>query len=805
MTKRPTPRGNLPADLTAFVGRRHLLDTAGPLLTRSRLVTLLGAGGVGKTRAAVHLARIYPLAAPGGVWLVDLAAVDEPNMVPHAVADALGIHDQSQRPILESITEHVRERGDMLVILDNCEHLTPAAAELADALLRHAPAVRILATSRHLLGVQGERRVLVEPMSVPTRAELAGAVSLDAIAHHDAVRLFLDRATDAGTVVSDQDAEDIGRLVRRVEGVPLAIELAAARTATRTVGAVLAHLDDPLRTLAGTSTVSHPRHHASVDSTLTWSYDQCTPAAQRLWARLAVFTGGFDQAAAEAVCSDDLLPETEIADLIDSLVGQSLIAIRRTRTGQASEVRYRMLETVRAYGRARLSEHGEDTELYRRHRIYYRSLTSRLLREWYSPRELELMDWVRREMPNIRAALTNAVLAGDADTGLITTLNLSRSRVWFLVGSMPEARYWLRTLLAQCPGTPLLLLVMSTGAWIASSQGDKRSALSIIADCLRAGLNPDPGAEDITATMIAFAKGAYQMFCGNHFGRAATNFGRARDGLLRAGFLGDAHMARVCLTIAAAAGDDPQAAFRAAEECSSDADASGAPWAGSWAQWTYGLVELRHGDPEEALRRFRAGLRVGHGAVDNWGPAWSLASIGWALATLGEHESAAVLMGAADRHLQRIGIDTTRLAMLATLSQTAVDEARAALGSATYSNAYKRGATLDYHEAVAAALGDDSDVGSAAPTSTEPAPDVVCTAVSGAGNSAETAQLTAREWTVTRLLGADAGLTNKQLAGQLYVNVRTVEAHMNHIMRKLGVTSRAEVAVWAIGHRTQNQ
>jgi DNA-binding NarL/FixJ family response regulator len=346
-----------------------------------------------------------------------------------------------------------------------------------------------------------------------------------------------------------------------------------------------------------------------------------------------------------------------------------------------------------------------------------------------------------------------------------------------------------------------LLLVMSTGAWIASSQGDKRSALSIIADCLRAGRNPEHGAEDITTSMIAFAKAAYQMFCGNDFARAATNFRRARDGLLRAGFLGDAHMARVCLTITAAADTDPQAAFRAAEECSADANTSGAPWAASWAQWAHGLVELRHGDPKQALRRFRAGLRVGHGAGDNWGPAWSLASIGWALAALGEHEHAAVFMGAADRHLQRIGIDTTRLAMLATLSRTAVDLARAALGSAAYSGAYKRGARLDYRQAVAAALGDDGNsAGAAKPISSEPSRYVIGGEFSRTGNSAETAQLTPREWTVTRLLGADAGLTNKELAGQLYVNVRTVEAHMNHIMRKLGVTSRAEVAVWATTH-----
>jgi predicted ATPase/DNA-binding NarL/FixJ family response regulator len=795
------PRGNLPADLTAFVGRRGLLDAAGPILTRHRLVTLLGVGGVGKTRAAVHSGQTYPLATPGGVWLVDLAALDEPALVPHAVADVLGIHDHSERPILETITEHVRERGDLLLILDNCEHLTRAVAELADALLRLAPAVRILATSRQQLGVLGEHKVPVEPMSVPTRAELARCTGLDAIAHYDAVHLFLDRAADAGAVVSDQDAEAIGHLVRRVEGVPLAIELAAAHLTTMTVGEILTRLDDPLRMLAGTGGISHPQHHSSLDSTLTWSYQQCTPAEQQLWARLAVFIGRFDLAAAEAVCADDLLPETEILGLINGLARQSLITIRQSGAGQASHVRYRMLETVRAYGRQRLAEHGEQDEIQRRHRIYYRSLTGRLLREWYSPRELDWMSCIRREMPNIRAALSNAVLTEDTDTGLITAVNLSRSRVWFFVGSLPEARYWLRTLRDLRPDTPLLLLVMATGAWIASCQGDQRSALLIIAECLRAGRNPEPGTEDITATMIAFAKGAYQLFCGDDFARAAENFRRARDGLLRAEFPGDAHMAGVCLAIAAAADTDAAAAFQAAAECSADAEASGAQWAGSWAQWAHGLVELRHGDPRQALRRFRAGLHTGYGAGDNWGPAWTLATIGWAAAALGDHDRAAVLMGAADRHLQRIGIDTNRLSMLATLGQPATDEARAALGAAAYSAAYKRGVKLDYHEAVAAALGDD--VVSAQTTTTENVPGTVHVDSSSVGNSAETAQLTDREWEVTRLLGADAGITNKELAGQLYVNVRTVEAHMNHIMRKLGVSSRSQVVVWALTHGAQ--
>ena len=800
MTKRSTPRGNLPADMTAFVGRRGLLDAAGPILSRSRMVTLLGPGGVGKTRAAIQLSRSYPLPTPGGVWLVDVATVDDPALVPHAVADALGIHDQSQRPILDTVIEHVRERGHLLLILDNCEHLTPAVAQLADALLLRTLTVSILATSRQPLGVAGEYGLRVRSMSWPTRAELAACTNLDVIAHHDAVRLFLDRASEAGAPVSDQDAEVLGWLVRKLEGVPLAIELAAARTATMTIGDVLIRLSDPLRMLAKNGGISHPRHHRSLDTTLAWSYHLCSPAEQRLWARLSVFTGGFDLAAAEAVCADDLIGTDEIMTVIDGLARQSLLAVQNTGRVQTGHVRYRMLETVRAYGRNRLTEHAEDEELRRRHRVYYRQLTNNLLREWYSPRELDWMTCIRREIPNIRAALSNAVLARDIDTGLITAVNLSRSRVWFFVGSMPEARYWLRTLLEQDPDTGLRLLVLATGAWIASCQGDRYAALSIIGDCLRAGRNPEPGSEDIAETMIAFAKGAYQLFCGNDFTHAVANFGRARDGLLRAGFIGDAHMARLCMAIAAAADTGSAVAFAAARECTNDVEAAGAQWAASWAEWAHGLVELRHGTPEDARRHFRDGLRIGQAAGDNWGPAWTLATLGWTAAALGEHEQAAVLMGAADRHLQRIGIDTNSLTLLATLGEPAAEQARAALGAAGYSAARKRGARLDYNTAVATALADIAI----------PSADALCVSdtVNGAspeftGNSAETAQLTEREREVVSMLGADAGLTNKQLAGQLYVTVSTIEAHVNHIMRKLGVSSRAQIVVWAMTHSTQ--
>ncbi|HEX3780307.1 MAG TPA: LuxR C-terminal-related transcriptional regulator [Pseudonocardiaceae bacterium] len=796
MTRRSLSAGNLPADATVFVGRRRLLEAASSALDQSRLVTLAGSGGVGKTRAAIHLGRLHARANPGGVWLVDLATVDDPELVPHAVANALGIHDQSQRPALDTIVDHVRERDHLLLILDNCEHLSTPVAELADTLLRHAPTVRILATSRQPLGVPGEHILPVPPMSLPARVELRACTSLDAIAHHDAVHLFLDRAADAGIVVSDQDAATVDRLVRALEGIPLSIELAAARTITMSVADILDRLHDPLHVLTGTSRIAHPAHHHDVDATLGWSYQLCTPNEQLLWAKLSVFTGGFDLAAAEAVCADDRIPAAQILTVIDGLTRQSLIAVHRT--GTNTRIRYRMLETVRAYGLARLTAASQEADLRRRHRDYYRTLTDTAATDWHSTRELDWMNRIRQDMPNIRAALGSAVAAHDTNTGLITAVNLSRSRAWFFAGTQSEARYWLRTLLAQQPDTPLRLLVLTTGAWIAACQGDKCSALSIIADCLRTTLaNATTTTTDgLDAAMIAYAKGAYQLFCGSDFAGAEASFTRARDGLLHAGLFSDAHMARLCLATAAAAGSDPDAAFTAAEDCLTDAQTVGAQWATSWAQWALGLTHLRHGDPRRALALLRTGLRTQQATGDNWGPPWSLAALGWTAAALGDHAQAALLMGAAHRQYQRIGLDTTGMKLLARLGAASETATRDALGTQPYTAACQHGTELDYATAITTALAQHN------PTPQHPHRE------HPTGNNSDTAtqtMLTDREEEVAHLLGSDASMTNKDMANHLYISVRTVDTHINHIMHKLGVNTRAQIAVWASTHTSPSR
>lgn len=780
MSSRPATPGNLPADPTAFIGRRHLLDEVTPALASARLVTLVGVGGVGKTRAAVQLGRTRERTAPGGVWLIDLAAIDGPELVARAVAGALGVHDHSERPMLDTVVAHLRDREPLLLILDNCEHVAPAVADLVDALIRRTDVVRVLTTSRQRLGVAGERILHVHPMSVPTVREVSAARSLDALTHYDAVRLFLERAADACAELSDQDTHAVGQLVRSLEGVPLAIELAAARTATLSIPTILDRLDDPLRVLASADRVPHPHHHQSLAATLDWSYHLCSPAEQRLWARVAVFTSNTDLDAIEYVCADDQhLPAAEIMNVVEGLTRQSLLTPHRSSTG----VRYRMLETVRAYGMTRLIKHGEEAQLRARHRDYYRTLTEHAARDHQSPRELHWMTRLRQELPNIRTALTSAVASGDTDTGLAIVVNINRSRGWFFAGTLSEARYWSRTLLANRPDTPFRLPVLAGGAWIATCQGDKRSALSIIADCLRI-VRDQPVSTDISGASADFIKGAYQMVSRSNVASATANLARARDLFLRAGHADDAYMARLCLAIATAVGPDPDAAFVAAADCLADATASHATWSVSWAQWAYGLAHLRHGDPRHAATLFATALHAQRDTADHWGPPWSIAALGWHAAATSHHEKAAFLLGAAHRQRQLVGVDIDGITLLATLDAQAEATSRAALGQIAYTNTHARGAALNRHDAIAAALTNHTEPLPNNHTRTNHAPD----------------HLTRREHDIARLLSQDASMTNKEMANRLYISVRTVDSHIGHILRKLGLTSRSQIAVWATTH-----
>ena len=390
-------RGALPAELTSFVGRRRELKETRRLLASSRMLTLTGVGGVGKTRLALRMAAEVRRTFPGGVWFVELAAVHDPQLVPHTVANTLELRQVSADPAADLAA--YLEGQQLLVVLDNCEHLTDACAVLASKLLAAAPGLRILATSRHVLGVEGEQILSVPPLSTPDSEVPAGDAT-----HYESVTLFLERASAVapGFEITDGNRTAVVELCRTLDGIPLAIELAAVWLRILSPAQVLDRLEDRFRLLTSGRPAAPARQQA-LDATVGWSYDLCSPAEQLMWARLSVFAGGFDLDAAEYVCSNHAIDRDEVLGLVANLVNKSIIV--RHQATQHSTAWYHMLETIRQYGVERLTDAEQVRDLQVRHRDHYRTVAAQFAAEGFGPHQADWFMRLRRESGNIRASL----------------------------------------------------------------------------------------------------------------------------------------------------------------------------------------------------------------------------------------------------------------------------------------------------------------------------------------------------------------------------------------------------------------
>jgi predicted ATPase/DNA-binding SARP family transcriptional activator len=411
--------GNLPAEMTTFVGREQQLGQAQRLLETARLVTLTGVGGVGKTRLALWIGAQVSGMLRDGVWLADLAPLSDPDLLGRTVAEALGIRDHSTRPSVDILIKRLRNKH-LLLMLDNCEHMVSAVAALVVTLLRAAPGLRVLATSRQRLGVHGEHVLLVPPLTVPfdENAELP-------LTHYEAVRLLADRAvaSAADFQITEHNRVAVIQLCQRLDGIPLAIELAAVRLSTLSQEEVLERLDDRFRLLTSTHAQVTPPYHQTLRAVVDWSHDLCSEPEQLLWARLSVFSGGFDLAAAEAVCAGDGIAGEDVLDILSSLVHKSILAA----SNHGNRTRYRLLETIRQYGQQQLNDLGQGPALRRAHRDYYQDMTIRAAAQWCGSREIEWMYQLRQELPNLRVALDFCLTQPDqAQAGLEIAANLTR-------------------------------------------------------------------------------------------------------------------------------------------------------------------------------------------------------------------------------------------------------------------------------------------------------------------------------------------------------------------------------------------
>ena len=436
---------NLPVQLTSFIGREREKAEVRRLLSSTRFLTLTGSGGEGKTRLALQVAAEGLEGFPDGVWLVELAVLSDPSLVPKAVATALGVLEQPGRSLTETLTDSLWGKS-ILVILDNCEHLVAACAHLASALLRVCPNLIILATSREALGVTGETTWRVPSLSLPDPERLP---PLDQFTEYEAIRLFVDRAvaTAPQFAVTNRNALAIAQICHRLDGIPLAIELAAARVKVLAVEQIASRLDDRFRLLTGGSRTALPRQQ-TLRAAMDWSYRLLTETERWLLQRLSVFAGGWTLDAAEGVCTGGNVEATDILELLTSLVDKSLV-LAETQRGEA---RYRLLDTVRQYARDRLAETGDEADVRTRHRAWYVAFAERADREYRGPRQR-----IWRDHDNLRAAL---VWGKEDPGGAEATLRLVGALIWFWwwYGNLTEARGWIEEALIRKGDAPRSVL-----------------------------------------------------------------------------------------------------------------------------------------------------------------------------------------------------------------------------------------------------------------------------------------------------------------------------------------------------------
>ncbi len=773
-TSTPTGRQTvrLPAEVTSFVGRRHEAAEVKEMLSASRLVTLTGVGGVGKTRLALRVADEARRAFPDGVWLAELAALDNPALLAQGLTEALEIRDHSPRPALDVLVDHLRDR-QALIVLDNCEHLLEECARLADRLLRAAPRLRLLATSRQALGTAGEQSLAVPTLGLPDPE--GPRPTLATLARCDAIRLFTERAAAIvpGFQLTEDNRDAIELICRRLDGIPLGIEIAVVRLRALSVQQLLDRLDDRFRLLTTGSRTVLPRHQ-TLRALIDWSYELCTERERLLWARVSVFAGSLDLDAAEAVCSGEGIDRAEILDLVTELVDKSVLLREEHRTA----VRYRMLDTLRSYGRERLAAAGEEDVRLRRHRDYYRGLAADARAALFGPAQVQWFARLQLEHANLRTALEGCLTEpGQTGRGLEMAADLLYH--WITSYYLGEGRRWLDQALALCTEpTAARARALWTDSWLAVIQSDTDAAAAMLEESrsigTRLGLEPVLAYTALYSGMVAMYRGETRSAIAL-YEEAVTRHRATGDPVGLA-------LALIRLSLAHSfIGDSPRA-IALGEESLAVCDAYGEGWHRAYAMMALGMDVWRQGDTARAAALEKDSLTFNRSLDDPLGVAVNLEVLAWIAASDRDHTRAAGLLGALRTIWHAIGAPHSGYGHLVHYHEECEATVRRALGKAAFNTAFKRGARLSYAEAVVYALEDELP-------SEEPA-------VGG-----RPSPLTPRESEIAQLVAQ--GLSNKEIASSLVIAQRTAEGHIEHILSKLGFTSRAQVAVWvAEGHRT---
>src|SRR5215216_4419548 len=799
-------RHNLPAPKSSFVGRETELRNVKRDLAMTRLLTLTGAGGCGKTRLALEVSRELIGAYPDGVWLVELAPLSEGDLVAHAVASVLGVQEQPERSLTDTLVDYLRDKR-VLLVLDNCEHLIDAVARFVDTLLNSCPNLRVLATSRESLNVEGELNWLVPSLSVPS---LVQSPRVEELAGYESVRLFVERARlrNPAFSLTSENAHVVARICERLDGIPLAIELAAARVGL-SVEQIAARLDDSLRLLTSGSRTALPRQR-TLRGTLDWSYALLSEPERELFCRLSVFAGGWTLEAAEAVGAGDT-QQCDVLDLLSMLVDKSLVVAEATGIGG---LRYRMLEPIRQYAMEKLEEGGDAEEVRRCHNTFFLALAEEAEPKLRGAEDTEWLERLEAEHDNLRVALSWTLERGEAELGL--RLAGALWMFWEAHGHYSEGRRWLEKALEKEGRTSAAARAKALEGfgWLVFRAGETNRAVVAAEEGLE--LSDDAGLGGAVRAKFLGLLGWMVEVQGHHarakelleeslrlsrdvddkFGIADTLLmlgstlssldDRKRErqlheeGIALSRELGYVRtLGRLLFSVGymLLLEGDYERGVALNEEAAALYRERGYKGGLEFVLDNLGWAVLMQGDPKRARSYYRESLMLCKELGDKWIASESLEGLACVAGVKGEAERAAKLFGVAEALSEAVG--SQHVPEEDALRDPYLADARSRLDETSWRAAWAEGRAMSMEQAIDYALSEEEHTLLISPA-LERSPDDLLVG------------LTRREKEVAVLV--TQGLSNRRIASELVLSVHTVHHHVTNILKKLNLNSREQVA-----------
>jgi non-specific serine/threonine protein kinase len=721
---------------------------------------------------ALRVAESVQARFSNGVWLVELGDLSAHDSVGEAIAHTLGLHDLAGRLAVEALVDLVADRPTLLV-LDNCEHVVEAVASLTSSLLSACPGLKVLATSRELLRVPGEWTMEIGPLGYPETdvVEPRGRE----VAEYAAVSLFVERAmaSDSSFGLTDANRAAVVRIVDQLQGIPLAIELAATRIRVLSAGDLADRLGNPAGMLSVGPRVA-PRRHQALRSCIEWSYDLCPTLEQRLWNRLSVFVGGFELDSVEAVCSSEDLPPMLVFDLLMALIDKSVVG----RLESDGPARFRMLESLRQFGAERLQSSGELAEVRDRHSRWFGELVAQTQRELLGPDQGTRWHRLDREMPNIRASFDHALATDPASPVCFVPAELLE--YWLSRGRLEEGQRLCERTLAEADPTAssARVAVLFVATLLTGFRGDDVTALEYAREAERcAGLLDDP-----TARALAHAAMGGALLRVEEFEVAVGHLVRATD-LLREQRERE-WLLLVLLPLMNSAGlaGHLELATKAHEEAMRLSESAQEAWFRTHALGSYATGVSLAGDLVRSTQLLREAIRSALQVEDRLQVAWAVEELGLIASIQGDLVRGAVLSGAYAGMAREMGLQNQQSSWHNQARIDAEAALQAGLAESMREKDVTRGAGMGYPEVVAFALNQPVQL-------------------SSADQPVITSLFTAREGEVAALVAE--GLVNREIALRLYVTPRTVRGHIENMLAKLGGTSRAQIASYYVANSVE--